>query len=209
MLGSVEGKKILEYGCGQGLYSVNFALLGAQVYAFDISEGMVRIAKMIAQINGVTARVAVVDGEKLAYCDEIFDLIWGTAILHHLNLDKAAYEIHRILKKQGVAIFVEPLGHNPLINLYRFFTPKKRTPSEKPLTFQDIQTLEGYFSEVSHYEFQLFGGIATALSIIFRTKSFIRSKVLNNFLSKVDDAIFRFFPFTRRFCRITVIRLIK
>lgn len=209
IFGDVEGKKILEYGCGQGLYSVNLALLDAQVYAFDISEEMIRIAKLIAQNNGVTVRFSVVNGEKLAYRDGIFDLIWGTAILHHLNLDKAAYEIHRVLKKKGAAIFIEPLGHNPLCKLYRFFTPKKRTSTEKPLTFQNIQTFREIFSEVSHYEYQLLGGIATALSIIFKTKYFLRLKALNNFLGKLDDMIIRFLPFTRKFCRIIVIQLVK
>ena len=48
-----------------------------------------------------------------------FDIIYGTGILHHLNLKACLDEIERILKPGGKFVFIEPLGTNPVINLYR------------------------------------------------------------------------------------------
>ena len=61
----------------------------------------------------------VMDAESMKFEDKTFDVVYGSGILHHLNIDKAYRELARVLKPDGVAIFIEPLGHNPLINLYR------------------------------------------------------------------------------------------
>ena len=65
---------------------------------------------------------------------EGFDIVYGTGILHHLEINKCLNEIHRILKPDGNLLFVEPLGTNPLINLYRKFTPNSRSKDEHPFT---------------------------------------------------------------------------
>jgi ubiquinone/menaquinone biosynthesis C-methylase UbiE len=63
------------------------------------------------------------NAEATTFPDNSFDLICGSSILHHLNLDKACAEIRRILRPDGGAVFIEPLGHNPLINMFRKLTP--------------------------------------------------------------------------------------
>jgi hypothetical protein len=50
------------------------------------------------------------------------------------DLSLACSEIARVLRPGGPAIFVEPLGHNPLINAYRKRTPALRTVDEHPPT---------------------------------------------------------------------------
>jgi SAM-dependent methyltransferase len=83
--------------------------------------------------------------------DDSFDLVVGRAILHHLNLDQAVGEIHRVLRREGKAVFIEPLGDNPGAKLLRFMTPRARTRDEKPLTGSDIRRLDADFSRSSHY----------------------------------------------------------
>ena len=48
-----------------------------------------------------------------------YDLIYGAGILHHLDLKKSLNELNRLIGKNGTIIFIEPLGTNPIINLYR------------------------------------------------------------------------------------------
>ena len=69
-------------------------------------------------------------------------------ILHHLDFSKCLDEISRILKPDGSMIFVEPLGTNPLINLYRKFTPNSRSIDEHPLIAKDFRTLKEKFKDV-------------------------------------------------------------
>ena len=48
--------------------------------------------------------------------DKFFDIIWGSAVLHHLDHQKFSKEIVRILKPGGSVIFVdEPTFFNPII----------------------------------------------------------------------------------------------
>src|SRR5438552_3226108 len=44
-LGSVQGRHILDFGCGHGMMGVTLARLGAQVTGFDLSSGYIHEAR--------------------------------------------------------------------------------------------------------------------------------------------------------------------
>ncbi|MBT9175395.1 MAG: Ubiquinone/menaquinone biosynthesis C-methyltransferase UbiE [candidate division WS2 bacterium] len=203
------GKDIIDYGCGSGWASFRLAKQGANVFAFDISDETVKAlsqkAKQEKLLGSINAKVAA--AESLEYANESIDGIIGFGILHHLNLDLAIPEIYRVLKSRGKAVFREPLGKNPLINLFRFFTPKRRTPTEKPLNFSDINMFEKYgFREVKHTEFYLLGLLAFS---VIGFKNYKLYHLIFNFLNKFDGLIFRNFPKLREYSWITVIEAIK
>ena len=50
------------------------------------------------------------DAEHTNFPDNSFDVVTGSAILHHLNIENCYQELHRILKKDGHAVFKEPMG---------------------------------------------------------------------------------------------------
>ena len=79
----------------------------------------------------------------------LFDRVCGSGILHHLDLSRALPEISRVLKPGGRAIFIEPLGHNPIINWYRRRTPGMRTADEHPLLASDLAEASRHFETVS------------------------------------------------------------
>src|SRR4051794_26618513 len=118
-LGEVRGRRLLDFGCGHGMAAVVLARAGARVTAFDLSPGYAAEAKDRAAANGVRAAVVVADGEHLPFADGSFDAVWGSAILHHLDLPIAARELHRVLRPSGVAVFCEPWGGNPLLGFAR------------------------------------------------------------------------------------------
>jgi ubiquinone/menaquinone biosynthesis C-methylase UbiE len=125
LAGNLDGKKVLEFGCGSGWLTIYLAQPGAHVFAFDISEESLKVAAKYAAKHGVVDRISFrkENAEALSYPDNSFDVVVGGAILHHLDIEKASREIYRVLKKKGRAFFLEPLGHNPFINLYRKMTP--------------------------------------------------------------------------------------
>jgi magnesium-protoporphyrin O-methyltransferase len=53
LLGDVKGKRILDAGCGTGVYAVYLSRLGASVCAIDISEGMLERTRANARAAGV------------------------------------------------------------------------------------------------------------------------------------------------------------
>ena len=102
------------------------------------------------------------DAHDLKFEDETFDLIIGRGILHHLDFNIAIKEIKRVLKKNGEAYFQEPLGDNPLLKLFRLFTPNLRTKDERPFFKKDIINLEKDFN----VEFKYYGMFSFIASII-------------------------------------------
>ena len=83
--------------------------------------------------------------EKTKFEDNKFDLVYGQGILHHLEISSCIFEISRILKPGGKLLFIEPLGTNPLINLYRRLTPRARSKDEHPLIFKDFDIIKKKF----------------------------------------------------------------
>jgi SAM-dependent methyltransferase len=150
LLQNVSGKRVLEYGCGRGSYAFVLAAAGAFVTGIDISPVAIGQSASEAAEKNVSGRTQffVMDAEKTSFDDSSFDLICGTGILHHLNLEKSYREIARILKPGGHAVFSEPLGHNPLINWYRNRTPEMRTPDEHPLLARDLRLAKTFFPKV-------------------------------------------------------------
>jgi 2-polyprenyl-3-methyl-5-hydroxy-6-metoxy-1,4-benzoquinol methylase len=68
----IAGKKIMVPGCGFGEDAIKLALLGADVYAFDLSADILAIAIERADRNGASINVAVMPAEALAYDDNFF-----------------------------------------------------------------------------------------------------------------------------------------
>ncbi len=139
--GSANDGRCLEFGCGPG-----DALWVDGGYAFDLSEEALVQAQQQAARRGLRLRFCQADAERLPYRDESFDLIYGRAILHHMDTTTAAREIHRLLQPGGKAIFSEALGLNPVVNLFRRLTPRLRSADEHPLTFRDFRIYRSYLS---------------------------------------------------------------
>jgi SAM-dependent methyltransferase len=140
----------------------------------------------------------VMNAECLAYADHSFDLVFGSGILHHLDLGAALDEVSRVLKPDGQAAFFEPLGHNSLINLYRRFTPAMRTADEHPLRMDDLARLPDRFAHVNVRYFHLL----SLLAMVFR-----RTPVFGPLLSFLHalDRIVLAVPFLRKQAWVVVI----
>ena len=52
------------------------------------------------------------------------------------------------MKPNGILLFIEPLGTNPIINLYRKLTPKSRSSDEHPLVKKDFKLIKENFSNI-------------------------------------------------------------
>lgn len=196
------GRSVLEYGCGEGSLAYHLAKSGASITGIDLSDVAIRKAEERAarqQIAGIDFRV--MNAEELDLEDARFDLICGVAILHHLDLGKAYPELARVLKPGGRAIFLEPLGHNPLINLFRKATPHLRTVDEHPLLISDLGRARAYFGDLDARFFHLH----TLLALPFRNAPFVGK--LGRSLDAVDRVAFRCIPPLRRYAWQVVITL--
>lgn len=155
--GDLSGRALLEYGCGAGWSTAELRSRGAVVTAFDISTSALNETEEFLRQRDMQSGVTLLkmSAEKLEVADASFDIAFGNAILHHLNLDRAIPEMARVLKPGGLAIFAEPLGTNPAINLYRRATPQFRTPDEEPLDLTKFERKVAPWFSFRHEEFFL------------------------------------------------------
>lgn len=208
----VKGKVICDYACGTGMYGVLLALLGAEVYGFDISAEGVRVSNQRAKVNGCenNAHFQVMSADNLRYEDEMFDYVFGPEALHHtIKYEKTDEELYRILKKGGKAIFRESLGHNPFIELFRkitLFLNDADEAGETNLTYDEMFRFGSNFNYVRIYE----------MSLIFMAKRFFRGrfdrpgvKPLLKTMKQLDDFLVGRFPSLKKFCGEVVIEYIK
>ena len=201
-LGDLEGRRILEYGCGLGRLTVLLAKSGARVTAFDLSERSIEATRERLEFNGVADRVELVvaSGEHLPFADGSFDLAIGKAVLHHLDPADGARELARVLAPGGRATFSEPLGTNPLVVFAREHLPypgKHERGADRPLTRADLRTWMAPFATAKLRPIQLLAMIERAFGhhTTFPT------------LQRLDDAILRRVPATWRLCRYGVLYL--
>ena len=196
------GQKVLEYGCGEGKRSLALARRGADVVGIDVSVEGIQQATAQARAEGLEDKLTfeVMNAEALEFPNDHFDIVCGSGILHHLNLDSACHELARVLKPEGRAVFFEPLGHNPLINLYRKLTPNMRTEDEHPLLVRDLETLVGYFHEAHIYYFVL----CALMAVPFRALPGFKG--LLAILEWFDGILLRL-PFMKRQAWLVIVQL--
>lgn len=161
----VAGLRALEYGCGLGSAALDIARAGGHATGIDISPVAIELAQRQAAEAGLAERTAfrVMNAERLEWPDASFDRVCGSGILHHLDLARALPEVARVLVAGGCAVFLEPLGHNPAINLYRRLTPRMRTADEHPLTMRDLALAQRHFAAVEIRFFHLAALAAVAV----------------------------------------------
>ncbi len=186
LIDRARGKTVLEYGCGPGTHSFRLAAVAERVVGIDISDVAIGQARERAKARGIgNTEFHVMDAEQLTFPDAAFDLVCGRAIVHHLDVKRCFENVARVLKPGGSALFHEPLGYNPIINLYRKLTPKMRTEDEHPLLREDLATARQYFTRVEMRPFVL-----TALGAVpFRSTALF--KPILGTLSGLDSLLFR------------------
>lgn len=191
LLEHARGSSLLEYGCGLGDWARELARQGASVTGIDLSDTAISFAKETASREQLDIDFRVMDAEHLLFEDGSFDLICGTGILHHLDLPKAYGELARTLRPEGKAMFLEPLGHNIILNTYRRLTPRLRTVDEHPFRASDLELAHAYFGTVETRFFHL----TSLLAFPFRSLSFFPG-ILKT-LEAVDRGVFATLPFLR------------
>jgi ubiquinone/menaquinone biosynthesis C-methylase UbiE len=191
---NVKGQKILELGCGKGSYAFELAKIKANISGIDISEVAIEYSENKAKELKLVENTdfQVMNAEELDFEDARFDRLFGSSILHHLDLNKSISELARVLASNGEAIFIEPLGHNVFINLYRKLTPNYRTEDEHPFVVDDFKILKNSFDNVEIEYFHL----VTLFAVPFR--NFRAFNTILKIFQNIDRLLFKLFPFIRK-----------
>lgn len=112
--GKIEpGAKVLEIGCGTGLFTSMFADQKAAIIAVDLSPDLLAIARA-KKFPYNNVRFIEKQFEECSV-DGPFDVIVCSSVLHHLIVAKSLEKIFSLLKEDGRIAFAEPNMLNPQV----------------------------------------------------------------------------------------------
>jgi len=210
LLGSLDRKELLDYGCGAGEEAIYFAKLGARVSAIDISPGCVEVTRNRAECNGVGERVNVnlMDATHTTFASNSFDLVHGLGILHHVGLAEGLTEVHRVLRPGGAAVFLEPLGSSAVVEgakekLHAKLGDKLDlapvTTGERNLRLREVFKECSRFSHARVFPYRL----------TYRARKLFLPFALWNTSLRLDHTLLYVFPFLKHFAGAAVLHVRK
>lgn len=99
----LEGKKVLDVGCGSGILSIGGVLLGAEsAFGCDIDQLAVEVAKRNAALNGLEEKTAYAAGDLLSVVEGQYPVVVANIVADViLTLLK---DLHRVLLPGGLFI---------------------------------------------------------------------------------------------------------
>jgi SAM-dependent methyltransferase len=120
-----SGKRILDLGCGDGTYTLEFPSLGAiEVLGIDPAEIAVEAANCKAKNAGLGSVVRFEAGNIYALKEQLgdrqFDCVVLRGVLHHLPDPKKAIDCISTLA--NTVIILEPNGYNPILKILERFS---------------------------------------------------------------------------------------
>jgi len=100
------GERVLDVGCGEGVFAAELARAGAAVVGVDVAEEPLRRARRRhSQLD-----LRVIDGERSwPLQDASFDVVWAGEVIEH-DADTAAWlsELRRVLRSGGRLLLSTP-----------------------------------------------------------------------------------------------------
>lgn len=110
MLGSIDGKRILDLCCGEGYNSRIMARRGARVTGVDFSEKMIDLAIQEEKREKLQIDYHVLDASDLhSFKDNTFEIVACYMSLQDIeDYQGAVKEVFRVLSKRGRFVFVIP-----------------------------------------------------------------------------------------------------
>jgi ubiquinone/menaquinone biosynthesis C-methylase UbiE len=207
LLGDVKGKTVLDYGCGAGENSVLIAAHGAErVIGIDISPELVELGQQRLALHGFgeAAELRVGSAHELPLEDESVDVVFGMAILHHLDLQLASAEVFRVLKKGGRAIFLEPVRNSRFVRFVRNLIPYESpdvSPFERPLTDAELEKFAERFSKYRDRAFSI--PFVNLVNVLGLPESYLHRAI------RLDGKILKAAPFLRNYASVRVVEMTK
>jgi 2-polyprenyl-3-methyl-5-hydroxy-6-metoxy-1,4-benzoquinol methylase len=169
--GDLNGRTLLDLGCGAGSYSLFFTEMGARVIAVDLS------ARAIENLKRHCAREEIENVTPI--CTSAMDLgslppvdfVFGSMILHHIEpFDQFAAILRHVIRAGGRGFLSENSARSDLLIWFRtnvvgrFGVPKFGDNEEFPLSPSEIRQLRTHFDvKVVHPELYFFRMISTYL----------------------------------------------
>jgi ubiquinone/menaquinone biosynthesis C-methylase UbiE len=190
--GLPAGARVIDLGCGSGIFTHLLARKGYDCVGLDISGKLLDVGR------GKHPHIPFVQGdiEKLPFAAQSFDGALLSGVVHHFpDPSPCAAEVFRILRPGGRFVAFDPNRMNPFMWLYRdhaspFYSPVGVTPNERPVLAREVERIfhNAGFAVSSDY----LAGLA------YRYVASARARLFLPVYNFVDARLFAL-PFMQRF----------
>ena len=118
----LNGKKVLDVGCGGGVFSEAMAKSGAEVTAIDLAEDALEVAKLHLLESGLEVNYVCQSVEEFAKDnEETFDVIVCMEMLEHVPDPQSIVDsLSKILKPDGF-LFLSTINRHPKAMMFGIF----------------------------------------------------------------------------------------
>lgn len=140
--------KVLDAGCGTGVYSFSISKKAKEIYAIDISRKKINYCKKINCFDHLNFEIG--DLTKLKYKNNFFNLIICSDVFEHIkDGEKAFKELKRTLDSKGIMIITVPTDSKANQKYYKLY--KHERPG---YSLEDIKKwCRRYNLRILNYEF--------------------------------------------------------
>jgi len=115
----LQGKRVLDVGCGGGILSESMAQKGAEVTGIDLGDKALKVARLHSLESGVSVDYRLVSVEELAdEAPESFDIVTCMEMLEHVPDPDAVVQACAKLVKPGGHVFFSTINRNPKSYLF-------------------------------------------------------------------------------------------
>lgn len=131
MIGKMEGKKVIDVGCGDGTYTYELYRWGrpGTMVGIDTSKEAITLARKRFGKEGKDLIFEHCSCYNIPYPQQHFDIAIARGLLHHL--DNPVDGLSKIVAIAKQVFVVEPNGYNPLLKLIEKFSSYHREHDER------------------------------------------------------------------------------
>lgn len=116
---NLQGKRVLDVGCGGGILSESMSGKGADVTGIDLGEKALKVAHLHGLESGIQVDYRLVSVEALAEeMPESFDVVTCMELLEHVPDPAAVVKSCTRLLKPGGTVFFSTINRNAKAYLY-------------------------------------------------------------------------------------------
>ncbi|ACT50924.1 bifunctional 2-polyprenyl-6-hydroxyphenol methylase/3-demethylubiquinol 3-O-methyltransferase UbiG [Methylovorus glucosotrophus] len=118
-LAGLQGKRVVDVGCGGGILSESMSARGADVTGIDLGEKALKVAELHRLESGANVNYRLIEVEALAQEQPgSFDVVTCMEMLEHVPDPAAVVRACATLVKQGGHVFFSTLNRNPKSYLF-------------------------------------------------------------------------------------------
>ena len=140
----LELKRVLDLGCGSGRHVIYLKKQGFDVWGLDNAPAGLHMAKDWLRQEKLAAPLVLADVHRsFPFCDNAFDAILSTRVIHHAMREKALSAVHEMKRvlRPGEALLLAVPGS------------EKRKDCSELVAPQTYVPLEGREKGIPHYLF--------------------------------------------------------